>query len=192
MKRQKHKILIEMLFVLIVFGIGILVGYSIHRIGTLDFIDRDVDIISPDAFKNDAEWQGLMVMWVDLQKLKSWTPEYSKQEESYRQAFAEYLLSDIHREDYLNSRCIILAYHNTKLEITQYHERIGNTHWRKASWEDVEMIQLIGRLQDTKENPELVKALLYKFLDAQNNASRISVSAAQQQLLDIEKEYGLK
>ena len=191
MKRQKPEIL-PPLVVLIAIAFGVWIGYLIHGIGTPDFIDRDVDIISPDAFKNDAEWQELMAMWVDLQKLKSWTPEYSIQEESYRQAFAKYLLSDIHREDYLNSRLVILAYHNTKLEITQYHERIGNTHWRKASWEDVEMIQLIGRLQDIKENPELVKTLLYKFLDAQNNASRISVSAAQQQLLDIEKEYELK
>ena len=142
---------------------------------------------SPPVLVDNAEWQSLIDGWRALQKLDSWTPEYSRAEIVYNRRLRKFLWTDLDNPNIVDIPIVALAMQNAGIFIDLYHDRIGDLGYSKASSEASQILKVIY----DDDFPDEIEEIVNKFHDLRYLIDDEGVESVKERLSKAKSEIGL-
>lgn len=148
---------------------------------------KNYEYATPAVLVGNPEWQSLVAEYRELNKLGSWTPEYSKAEISYNQRIRKFLWTDLDNPNIVDIPIVALAIQNAGILINRYYERIGDLGYRKASLESIQIRKVIY----DDDFPDEIKAIVKVFLNLYFDIEDEGVESVKERLYKAKSEIGL-
>lgn len=142
---------------------------------------------TPAPLADNTKWRTLIAEWRTLEKLDSWTPEYSQAEVAYNQRLRKFLWTDIDNPNITDIPIVALAIQNAEIRINRYHDRIGDLGYSKASSEALQILKVIY----DDDFPDEIKEIVRKFNDLHHQIEDEGVASVRERLSKAKSETGL-
>ena len=142
---------------------------------------------TPAPLADNTEWRSLIAEWRPLEKLDSWTPEYSRAEVAYNQRLRKFLWTDIDNPNIADIPIVALAIQNAEIRINRYHDRIGDLGYSKASSEVSQILKVIY----DDDFPVGIREIVQKFINLQHQIEDEGVKSVKERLSKAKSEIGL-
>ena len=177
--------------VLILLGITVLLGVILFLTYPDNVKHRKLDrheFLTPPALAGHAEWQSLIADWRSLQKLDSWTPEYSRAEDALKRRYRQFLVKDLSEtENVLDIPIIAIALQSTRITIEHHHTRVGSLDWSKASFDRLQIMNVA--IRDLV--PEQIDEIAWRILRVEDVIEDAGVDVAAERLAELESELSV-
>ena len=143
------------------------------------------EYIMPAELKDNPQWHAFLEDWRHLSGLRSWTPEYSRAEETYRLKIRKFLLTDLDQPNILDVPIVALALQCAEIYIERYHTRFEDLDYQKS----INDKRHIRHVQSHNDLPANVQDALRIFQSAEYVVNAQGVDAALKRLWEIQLEF---
>lgn len=139
--------------------------------------------IVPDALKDDTEYQSLIEDWRTLEKMDSWTPEYSHGKDTLKRRYRQSLVKNLSEaENVLDIPIVAIALQSTRIVIEYHHTRVGSLDWDLASFSRLQIMRVL--IKDLV--PEQIDEITWRILRVEDMIEDKGMDAATERLSALE------
>ena len=144
--------------------------------------------LTPPALAGYQEWKALIEDWRTLEKMDSWTPEYSRAKDTLKRRYRQFLVKDLSEtENVLDIPIIAIALQSTRIMIEHHHTRVGSLEWSKASFDRLQIMNVT--IRDLV--PEQIDAIAWRILRVEDVIEDAGVDVAAERLTELESELSV-